>query len=49
MSRSFEGFIDSLSKRSGYPYNYLVDMYNEVIREDGDVDYFVTVTMERDW
>lgn len=49
MSRSFEGLIDRLCEETGYEFDYLVDRYNEVMEEDGDVAYFIGVTMERDW
>lgn len=49
MSRSFEGLIDYLCEKTGYEFNFLVDRYNEVMEEDGDVLYFIGVTMERDW
>lgn len=49
MSRTFEGIIDDLSKKTGYSYDFLVDRYNEVMDEDGDAEYFMNVTMERDW
>lgn len=49
MSRTFEGIIDRLSKASGYDYDFLVDRYNEVMDDSGDVEYFITVTMEKDW
>jgi hypothetical protein len=49
MSRVFEGTIEQLSRETGYDYDFLVDMYNEVMEEDGDLDYFLGVTMERDW
>ena len=49
MSRVFEGWISKLSDESGYNYDFLVDRYNEVMDEDGDVEYFVGVTLERDW
>lgn len=49
MSRTFEGLINDLSRKSGYGYDFLVDKYNEVLNEDGDVEYFINVTMERDW
>lgn len=50
MSRTFEVTIDNLAKASGYSWDFLVDMYNEMV-EDGeyDWDYFVGVTMEHDW
>ena len=51
MSRFFEGFISDLSKKSGYNYDFLVDMYNEVVDDpdDGDVESFANITLERDW
>lgn len=49
MSRTFDGIVNWLSKETGYGYNFLVDMYNEVVEEDGDLEYFIGVTMERDW
>lgn len=49
MSRVFDGIIDDLSKKSGYSYDFLVDMYNEVMDDDGDVDSFIAITMEQDW
>lgn len=50
MSRTFSGLIDMLSHESGYGWDFLVDRYNEMW-EDGedDWDYFVGVTLERDW
>lgn len=49
MSRTFEGIIDHLSKKTWYGFDFLVDRYNEVMEEDGDVGYFIDVTMEQDW
>lgn len=49
MSRMFDGWIDRLCEASGYDYDFLIDRYNEVADEDGDVEYFVCVTLERDW
>ena len=49
MSRTFEGVVDYLSKKTGYGYDFLVDRHNEVMEEDGDMEYFIGVTMERDW
>lgn len=49
MSRTFEGIIDNLSRKSGYSYDYLVDRYNEIMDDDGDVEHFIAVTMEHDW
>lgn len=51
MSRAFEWIIDRLSRESGYPYDYLVDRYNEIMDDGGDVnlDQFIGITMEHDW
>ena len=49
MSRCFEAYMKDLCEKSGYSYDFLVDRYNEVMEEDGDVEYFIGVTMERDW
>ena len=37
MSKVFEGFIEKLSEKSGYSYNFLIDRYNEM-NELGYVD-----------
>lgn len=34
MSKVFEGFIEKLSEKSGYSYNFLIDRYNEKIIND---------------
>ena len=49
MSRTFEGTIQQLAAETGYDYDFLIDRYLEVMAEDGDYDYFVEVTKERDW
>lgn len=55
MSRVFEYAIEDLSKKTGYHYNFLVDMFNEMnddAYEAGEVfdwDYFEGITVERDW
>ena len=48
MSKVFEGFIEKLSEKSGYPYNYLVDRYNEMNDELGyvDMEEFCSITMD---
>ena len=38
MSKAFEGFIERVSEKSGYQYDFLVDCYNEMNDELGDVD-----------
>ena len=49
MSRTFEGNMTRLSEQTGYEYDLLVDRYNEVMEEDGAVEFFFAVTLERDW
>lgn len=51
MSKVFEGFIEKLSEKSGYSYNFLIDRYNEMNDELGDVDMeeFSSITMNHDW
>lgn len=51
MSRVFEGVMQWLSEQSGYGYNELVDIYNEIMEDSGEVDFddFVVITMEHDW
>ena len=51
MNKCFEAFIDNLSKKSGYDYDFLVDMFMDAMEEDGyvDLEYFIDVTMEHDW
>lgn len=51
MSRTFEGWIERLSEKSGYTYNYLTDMYEELFNRFGDVDSdrFEIITLNRLW
>ena len=52
MSRVFEYAIEDLSKKTGYHYNFLVDMFNEMMDDEGqdfDWDRFEGISMERDW
>ena len=49
MSRVFEGYIRMLSEVTGYNYDFLCDKYFEVMDEDGDFEYFVRVSLEKDW
>lgn len=49
MTRNWENFIDGLAIKNGYSYDFLLDRFNEVMEEDGDLDYFITVTEERGW
>lgn len=43
--------IRDLSRKSGYDYDFLVDVYNEILNDNGDVNwnYFAGVSMEHDW
>lgn len=49
MKKVFNGIIDILCEKSGYDYDFLVDHYNEVMNNDGDVESFIAITLERDW
>lgn len=51
MSKVLDYSIKNLSRKSGYDYDFLVDVYNEIADDDGSVDwdYFVGVSMEHDW
>ena len=52
MSRVFESAIENISKKSGYHYNFLVDMFNEMMNDEGqdfDWDQFEGISMEHDW
>ena len=51
MNKVFEGFIERLSEKSGYQYDFLVDSYNEMNDELGDVDMeeFDSINMNHDW
>ena len=48
MSKVFEGFIEKLSEKSGYSYNFLIDRYNEMNDELGyvDMEEFYSITMD---
>ena len=49
MKKVFNGIIDILCEKTGYDYDFLVERYNEVMDEDGDVDSFIAITLEKDW
>lgn len=51
MNKVLKRAIKNLSRKSGYEYNFLVDVYNEILEDNGDVNwnYFADVTMEHDW
>ena len=50
MSRVFECMMTKLSEESGYDYDFLTDVYSNMV-DDGidDWDYFVGTTMNHDW
>lgn len=51
MKNVFNNIIERLCNETGYSYDFLVDIYNEIMETDGDVDteYFIGVTLEKDW
>ena len=51
MNKVLKRAIKNLSRESGYDYDFLVDVYNEILEDNGDVtwNYFADVTMEHDW
>lgn len=50
MSQVFEAMIDDLSRKSGYSYDFLCDMYAELgENEPVDDESFAAITLEHDW
>ena len=51
MSKVFEGFIEKLSEKSGYSYDFLVDRYDEMNDELGyvDMEEFYASTRDHEW
>ena len=51
MSKVFEDFIEKLSEKSGYSYNFLVDRYDEMNDELRyvDMEEFYSIVMNHDW
>lgn len=49
ISLKWERRVRALAAEYGYDPEFLLDRFSEVMTEDGDTDYFVGVTMERDW
>ena len=48
----FENVLVELCEKSGYTYSFLFNLLAEIIYDpddESDWDYFVGVTMERDW
>ena len=50
MCRVINTFLENLSDKSGYNYDFLCDRFAEMVN-DGECDmaYFEGVTMEHDW
>lgn len=47
MSKVFEGFIEKLSEKSGYSYNFLIDRYNEMNKLGYvDMEEFYSIIMD---
>lgn len=44
-----ERLIAVLAEMSGYEYDFLYDRFQETMDDDGDIAYFVGVTLEKDW
>ena len=49
ISLKWDRRVRALAAEYGYDPEFLLDRFGEVMAEDGDTDYFVGVTMERDW
>lgn len=51
MSKALSNAIEDLSRKSGYEYEFLVNVYNEIMEDSGEVNwaYFAGVSMEHDW
>lgn len=41
--------IENLSKQTGYSFEFLMDVWIECMEDGADWDFFVAVTLERDW
>lgn len=48
MKRVFNGIINQLCEETGYDYDFLVEKFMEAMDEDGDVNSFIAITLERD-
>lgn len=51
MSKMFRAWLDDLSNRSGYTYNYLSKIYELLVKQDGYVNevFFEHATLNRLW
>lgn len=47
--RYYEDMISELAEKTCYEFDFLLDRFNEVMEEDGDVACFVDITLEQDW
>jgi hypothetical protein len=45
----WENRVRRLAKEYGYDPDFLIARFEEVMNDDGDIDYFVGVTVEQDW
>lgn len=45
----YTDLIAKLSELTGYGFDFLLQRFNEVMDDDGDINYFVGVTLEKDW
>lgn len=44
-----EDLVAELASKTGYDEEFLWDMYWECMEDGCDIDYFIQVTLERDW
>ena len=44
-----EDLVAQLASETGYDEEFLWDIYWECMEDDCDIDYFIQVTVERDW
>lgn len=51
IKRHLESEIERIAKASGYTFDELMDIYNEIMELEGEVDmlHFEHVSMENDW
>lgn len=49
MTSKWQKWIGDLAEENGYTFEFLLERFNEVMAEDGDLEYFIGVTKERDW
>ena len=51
MKKYIEDEIARIAKATGYEFNFLMDIYNDTMEDDGEVDLknFEQISMEHDW